>query len=425
MIIIILVLINGTFAMSELSLVSSRRFKLESAARKGSSRAKAALELSDNPIKFLSTVQIGITLISILLGVFSGETITKTIAEYLSNVEFIAPYSKQIGTGLSVIFITYLSIVLGELFPKRIGMTFPEPIAIFVAKPMQYLSTLTSPFVWLLTISNNLLLRIFAVRKSTDSKVSEEEIKAIVKESADGGEIQEIEHNIVERVFEMGDKRVSSLYTHRRDITYLNLTDDWATIKSKINSDKHSAYPVCIDNNLDEIKGILLLKDLFDDSGKHFDLSKVIKQPLFVIESLSAFKVLEKFKEEKMHYGIVIDEYGVTVGMVTMDDTLDALVGDSSEQGIEEYTIVQTDENTWLADGFYNITEFQKKFDLDLSAEVLEKYSTLAGLFIYHNENVPNIGDTLDIDNITLQIVDKDGQRIDKILITKNKDSKL
>jgi putative hemolysin len=419
LIIIILVLINGIFAMSELSLVSSRRFKLESVAKKGSKAAKAALELSDNPTKFLSTVQIGITLIGILLGVFSGDTITKAAVEYVSHLDCLANYASQIGTGLSVLFITYLSIVLGELFPKRVGMTFPEPIAILVAKPMYYLSVLTSPFVWLLTVSNNLLLKLFGIKKTKDSKVSEEEIKAIVKESAEGGEIQAIEQDIVERVFEMGDKKVRDLYTHRRDISFFNISDDWTTIKSKINTDKHSAYPVCIQNNLDDIKGIALLKDLFDDSNQPFVLSKIIKQPIFVNEDSTAFKVLEKFKIEKMHYGMVIDEYGVTVGIVTMDDILDALIGDATEQGIKEYTILETDENTWLADGLYSILDFQKMFDIEINAEIIEKYSTISGLFIYYYNNIPNVGDKLTLEDYSLQIIDKDGQRIDKILIIK------
>lgn len=203
-IIIILILLNGVFAMSEMSLVSSRKFKLESAAKKGNAGAKKALELSDNPTKFLSTVQIGITLIGILLGVYSGDKLTNDVVDFLSKIEFLAPYSQTLATVLIVIFITYLSIVLGELLPKRIGMTFPEPIITMLSKPMHLLSKITSPFVWLLSVSNNFLLRLMGIKKTHDSKVSEEEIKAIVKESAEGGEIQDIEQDIVERVFELG-----------------------------------------------------------------------------------------------------------------------------------------------------------------------------------------------------------------------------
>jgi putative hemolysin len=420
LIIIILVLINGLFSMSELSLISSRRFKLESAAKKGSKSAKVALELSENPTKFLSTIQIGITLIGILLGVYGGETITKTFVEYISCIELLAPFAHEIGTGLSVLLITYLSIVLGELFPKRLAMTFPERIALIVAKPMQVLSLITSPFVWLLTVTNNFLLRVFGIKKTSESKASEEEIKAMVKDSADGGEIQEIEQDIVERVFEMGDKKVTSLYTSRNDIVYFDIKDDLSTIKKKINSEKHSAYPVCVENNLDKIRGIVLLKDLFDDSIDPFDLTLVMKQPIFINENTSAFKVLEQFKQERMHNGIVIDEFGVTVGVVTMDDILDALIGDATEQEVHEYSIVQTDNNMWLADGFYSLSEFQKFFGLDLDEAILAKYTTISGLFIFHYHKIPNLGDTLTLENYTLQIMDKDGPRVDKILITKN-----
>lgn len=420
LIIFVLVLINGVFAMSELSLVSSRRYKLEKAAKKGNSGAKTALELADNPTRFLSTVQIGITLIGILLGVYSGESITKNITQTVSGVELLAPYATQIGTILSVVFITYLSIVLGELFPKRLGLTFPEPVAMLISRPMKILSAITSPFVWLLTTSNNMLLKVFGIKANRDSRVTEEEIKAIVKESAEGGEIQEIEHSIVERVFELGDKKVSSLYTHRSDLVYFNETDDWDTIRHKINSEKHSAYPVCTKNSLDHIKGIVLLKDLFDADNQPFTLKKIIRQPLFINENRSAYQVLEHFKKEKMHYAIVVDEYGTTAGMVTMDDVLDALLGDVTQQYQMEYAITQRAENSWLVDGYYNLTEFQRFFGMEIDPEVFRAYTTVSGLFIYHTQNIPEIGDKINIDDYTLEIVDKDGQRIDKMMVTKN-----
>jgi len=418
LIIIVLILINGFFAMSELSIVSSRRFKLDSAAKSGSWAAKTALELSDNPTKFLSTVQIGITLIGILLGVFSGDTITKTWIGYVSKIELLAPYATNIGTGLSVLFITYLSIVLGELFPKRVGMTFPEPIAIMVAKPMLYLSKLTSPFVWLLIISNNFLLKVFGINGTKTNKISEEEIKAILKESADGGEIQEIEHDIVERVLALGDKKVNTLFTPRNKLTYFNISDNWSVIKNKINSEKHSAYPVCYQNNLDRILGIVLLKDLFHDSNEMPDLSKVMKQPVFIHINTTAFKVLEQFKQEKMHYGIVINEYDETLGIITMDDLMDAIIGNATEWEQAEYSIAQISENTWLADGYYSLSEFSSLFDLSITSNILHQYTTITGLFIHYKQSIPNIGDIIFIDKYSLQVVDKDGAKVDKILIT-------
>jgi putative hemolysin len=239
------------------------------------------------------------------------------------------------------------SIILGELFPKRLGMTFPEKIAANIAIPMKALSLVTSPFVWLLSISNDLLLKLFRIRKTTESKVSEEEIKAIIKESAEGGEIQDIEQNIVERVFELGDRKVNSLFTHRNEIVFFNANDTWSEIRAKINEEKHSAYPVCKNNDLDEMLGIVLLKDLFFPMDeKEFNIVDFVKEPVYFNESTYAYKVLELFKREKMHYGIVVDEYGSVEGIITMDDVVDALVGDATEMDQDEYQIIQREDGS-------------------------------------------------------------------------------
>lgn len=417
-IIFILVLLNGIFAMSEMSLVSSRKFKLESSKNKGNSGAKKALDLSENPTKFLSTVQIGITLIGILLGVYSGENLTNDVEDIILNISFLAPYAHSIATILIVVFITYISIVLGELLPKRIAMTFPEPIISILAKPMHILSLITSPFVWLLTVSNNLLLRALGIRSSSDSAISEEEIKAIVKESAAGGEIEEIEHDIVERVFEFGDRTVKSLYTHRSEITYFDVKDSWQTVIQKIAEDKHSAYPLVEDNDLDDIQGIILLKDLFSYIGTsaEFDITQYIKKTFYITENTNGYKVLELFKKEKIHYAIVIDEYGSTIGIVTMDDLMDALVGDASEIGQEDYAKVQREDGSWLIDGQYSLIDFRKEFNLNIDDSIMEKYSTVAGFIIHQSPAIPNVGDTITFGNIRLEIIDKDGQRIDKII---------
>lgn len=421
LIIIALVLLNGVFAMSELSLVSSRKFKLETASKKGSLGAKTALELSDNPTRFLSTVQIGITLIGILLGMYSGENLTKDVEAFLLEFELIAPYAENLATVIIVLFITYLSILLGELFPKRLGMTFPEPIAIALARPMNILSKITGPFVWVLTISNDLMLLVFRIKKPTDSRVSEEEIKALIKESAEGGEIQNIEQDIVERVFELGDRRINTLLTHRTDLIFFNISDSWETISAKINQEKHSAYPVCKNNNLDDVIGIVLLKDLFSpqlESG--FKLVNYIKKPIFIYETSFAYPVLEIFKKEKMHYGIVIDEYGSTMGIVTMDDVVDALVGESTEYDQDEYQIVPRDEDSWLVDGQYSLIDFVKYFNLSLNSKN-HPFTTVAGLIIHKSSQVPSLGDKIKLDGYELEVIDKDGQRIDKILVTRLK----
>ena len=401
-------------------MVSSRKFKLESAKRQGKGGAKTALDLSENPTKFLSTVQIGITLIGILIGVYSGDNINDYVSDFLAQFPLLKPIAPQLGTGLVVLGVTYLSIVLGELLPKRLGMTFPEPIAILLAKPMYVLSILTSPFVWLLTVSNDLLLSLLGIKKTTESRVTEEEIKSIIRESAEGGEIQDIEQDIVERVFELGDRRVNSLLTYRSDITFFNIDDSWDSIKEKINSDKHSAYPIVENNSIDNILGIVLLKDLFAPivSGE-LDLKSIIREPLYLNEKTSAYRVLELFKQEKMHYGIVVDEYGSTQGIVTMDDVMDALVGEATEMDQNEYQIFQRDDNSWLVDGQYSIFDFCKYFDIVVEENVQSEYSTVAGLMIHLKGDLLNVGDAIDYEELTLEVVDKDGQRIDKIMITK------
>lgn len=419
LIILLLVMLNGVFAMSELSLVSVRKFKLENAKRRGSSNAKIALELAENPTKFLSTVQIGITLIGILLGVYSGENLTTDFSQTISKIEILAPYADPIATGLIVLFITYLSIVLGELFPKRLGMTFPEPISMFVAKPMRLLSKITAPFVWLLSISNDFLLTLFGIKNTSESKVSEEEIKAIIKESAEGGEITDIEQDIVERVFELGDRRINTLFTHRTELVYFNLDESWDVVREKINNEKHSAYPVCRDNDLDDIVGMVLVKDLFAPKLElNFDLRKIYRKPLFINENSFAYQVMDLFKKEKMHYGIVIDEYGSTMGIVSMDDVIDALVGDTNESDLEEYQLTQRDENSWLVDGQYAIIDFVKYFDLDTLLKT-KGFTTVAGLMIHKTASIPDVGDKVTIENLQLEVVDKDGQRIDKIMVTR------
>lgn len=404
--------------MSEMSLVASRKFKLENSKKKGNKGAKIALDLSENPNKFLSTVQIGITLIGILLGAYSGDTLTKYISDLLINLPIPQAYIGKISTGIVVIFITYLSIVLGELFPKRVGMTFPEPIITILAYPMYILSKLTSPFVWLLTVSNNLLLNVFRIKGSIENAISEEEIKSIIKDSTESGEIQEIEHEIVERVFEMGDRKVTTLMTHRNDIVFFTISDSWEDIAKKINSEKHSAYPISKSNNIDDIVGIVSLKQLFTpESWNNFKIENYITQPLYFNENTSAYKVLERFKTDRIHYGIIVDEYGSVEGMVTMDDVVDALIGDATENYQDEYKIEKIEDNYWIVDGQFSVLEFAKTFSIYLNDDQYQHINTVAGLFIYRFNNIPNVGDSIVIEDCELIVLKKDSQRIEQISV--------
>jgi putative hemolysin len=418
LIIILLVLINGVFSMSEMALVSSKKYKLEKASKRGNKKARKALELSEHPTRFLSTVQIGITLIGILLGVYSGENLTNDFISILDRSTLLKPYSQELATGIIVVLITFFSIVLGELVPKRIGMAFPEKIITFMAAPMQVLALLTGPFVWLLTASNNLIVRVLGLNDSTDQAVSEEEIKSILKESAQGGEIQDIEHSIVERVFELGDRKVKSLMTHRSEVVFFKEEESWQEIRQKIDEEKHSAYPVSTSNDIDDITGIILLKDLFGGhTEQDFKVVNYIKEPIYFNENTSAYHVLESFKNEGNHYGIVVDEYGSVQGIITMDDMLDALVGESTEHYQDEYKIVQRTDDSWFVDGQYSIFDFEKYFDV-LVTDEQNTYATVAGLFISHKNEIPEVGDKLIVEQLQLEVVDKDGPRIDKLLVT-------
>ncbi|MBK7340320.1 MAG: HlyC/CorC family transporter [Saprospiraceae bacterium] len=420
-IILFLILLNGLFSMAEMALVSARRFKLEQQKKKGNKKAEDVLMLSENPTRFFSTVQIGITLIGILLGVFSGEKFTSEIRDFLLlHTSISSSFANTIAVSIVVIIITYLSIVLGELLPKRIGLAFPESIAMLLVRPMNILTILVSPFVWLLSATNDVLLQLLGIGKTTDQKVSEEEIKSIIKESADGGEILEIEHDIMERVFELGDQKVDTIFTHRGEIVFFDINDSWEDIQSKIKNEIHSAYPVVIENNIDKIVGIVLMKDLFlAAQNQKLDLNDFIKKPVFINEVSFAYKVLEVFKKEKMHYAIVIDEYGSTAGMVTMDDLMDALVGDVSADHQDEYKIISRDDKSWFVDGQYSAVEFVRFFNLQIDMSFKNRFNTVAGLFIHFQQNLPEVGDVLLLDNYRLEIIDKDGQRIDKILVTK------
>ncbi|MGZ5247798.1 MAG: hemolysin family protein [Flavitalea sp.] len=416
-IILLLILLNGVFSMSEIALVSARKFKLEAFAKKGNKNAKKALELSSNPNTFLSTVQIGITLIGLLTGIYSGDKITEDVKAFFGQYTALEQYSGSLSVIVVLIVLTFLSIVFGELIPKRIGLMFPEPVAMLVARPMTIVSIITKPFIWLLTKTNDLFLGLFGLKNRKEGIVSEEEIKAIVQESAESGEIREIEQDIVHRVFALGDRKVSELMTHRSDLVYFHLSDNLDTIKQKASEETHSVYPV-IDKSIDNALGIVSVKDIFpkDFKDTEFSLSTFIKKPIMVHDNMPAYKILEQFRETRLHYAFVIDEYGAVQGLISMDDILDALIGDVTEYNQDEYSIVERDEKTWLVDGQYPFFEFLNYFDLS-SDNNSGEYNTVGGLILSELNHIPSIGEKIKWKNFELEIIDMDGQRIDKILV--------
>jgi len=284
---------------------------------------------------------------------------------------------------------------------------------------MILISKITSPFVWLLTSSNDLLLRLFGIKNKSENAVSEEEIKSILRHSAQGGEIMNIEQDIVERVFELGDRRINSLFTHRNELVYFDVADDETTIKNKINLKKHSAYPLCLNNDLDNIVGLILVKDLFDKKLLgNFDLRTIAHEPLYLNETMFAFQALELFKIKQLHYGIVVDEYGVTIGIITLDDIVDAIFGDTSEPGQEEFKIYQREDGTWLIDGQLPVHDFEKFFNTGTDFRN-KSFTTVAGLILNKSQAIPEEGSHVDFEGFRLEIIDKDGPRIDKVLVKK------
>ncbi len=407
--------------MSEIALISSRKSRLETAAKKGSKSAKTALDLANSPNKFLSAVQIGITLIGILTGIYSGDKITEDVEYFVSGFEAITPYAHSVAVGIVVVVLTFFSLVLGELLPKRIGLNHPESIAKAMAMPMKVISIITAPFIWLLTTSTEFLLKILQIKPTADGKVTEEEIKAIIKEGTEVGEVQEIEQDIVERVFHIGDRKVNSLMTHRSSMVYLSMEDTLDEIKTKVLDELHSVYPVC-EENLDEVVGVVFLKDLFANFEKgNFDLRSIAKEPSYFIEHTSAYKALENFKKTKVHYAFITDEYGVFQGIITLNDILEALVGDAADFDDDEYKLIANEDGSWLVDGQYSLHDFLTYFDMD---ELTTDYevTTVSGFIITELGAIPKEGDKLIWNKLEFEAQKMDGVKIDKVLITTLKD---
>ncbi|MFY8097367.1 MAG: hemolysin family protein [Flavobacterium sp.] len=416
-IIFLLILLNGLFSMSEIALISARKNRLETAAKKGNTSAKTALDLANSPNKFLSTVQIGITLIGILTGIYSGDKVTEDVKLFFEGYEMTLPYAHSIAVGVVVVTLTFFSLVLGELLPKRIGLNYPEGIAKAVAVPMRIVSTVTAPFVWLLTTSTDLILDVLKIKPTADGKVTEEEIKAIIKEGTEVGEVQEIEQDIVERVFHIGDRKVNSLMTHRKGVVYLSLDDTFDEIKEKVLGELHSIYPLC-NENLDEVVGVVLLKDLFANLEKgDFNLVEIKQDPVYFIENTSAYKALENFKKSKVHYALVTDEHGMFQGIITLNDILEALVGDAADFYDEEFQLVAREDGTWLVDGHYSLHDFLTYFDLD---DLLNDYevTTVSGLILTELGDIPKQGEKLIWNKLEFEVIDMDGVKIDKVLVS-------
>lgn len=422
-VIFILILLNGVLSASEIAIVSSRKTRLQSEADKNNG-AKKALELKENPNHFFSTVQIGITLIGIMTGYFSGGTISYYLQEQFNHIPYLIPYSSFISTGIVVICITFLSLVIGELVPKRIGMAIPEKYASFIAIPMSAISKVVKPFVWILSISTSFIVRLLGIKEGKNT-VTEEEIKAMVDEGVDSGVIEGFEHDLVDRLLEVGDKRAINLMVHRSDIFYIDLQDSMDDIKETIIKNNHNEYPVC-DGNFDNIKGIIdakvLLKTLL--LNKELEITKLIQPIPFVNENSNVYSVLEILRNSRHLQAVVVDEYGSPQGIITAKEIMSALIGGFEEnESISKSKIFrQREDGSFIIEGRYQLDDFFDKFDIELSEEdedELSNVTTVGGLLFSLLDHVPTEGEYITYKGYRLEVIDMDGNRIDKIALDK------
>jgi putative hemolysin len=420
-ILLLLIFLNGLFVMAEIALVSARKSRLENLADNGDEKARSALKLAEKPELFLSTAQIGITLIAILTGFYSGEKFSADLQPYLEKIPYLRNYAANLSTALILIFVTLLSIIFGELIPKRIGLLRAEQIARLVARPVRTLSLITHPIVWLLNGTSNLFFKFFQITPSEDSNVTEDEIKAIINEGTEQGTIEEAEQEIIERVFHLGDRNITSLMTHRSDIIWFDLHENEETIKEKIIKEPHSVYPIC-DGEIDNIKGVVSIKDLYvtDDNVLFKD---IMTTALFVPENNTAYMVLEKFKQSKIHCCFIVDEYGSLLGLITLNDILEAIIGDIAQPDIPDYEIKEREDGTYLVDAQIPFYDFLARFHKgDWLTDSDNDFDTLAGFILSELEHIPSSGEKLEWRGFTFEIVDMDAQRIDKVLVTLSQD---
>ena len=419
--IILLLVANGIFAMSEMAIVSARRARLQHLAEIDAG-ARAALELADAPDRFLSTIQIGITLIGILAGAFGGATISGQISAQLNRIPALTPYSEAISLVIVVVVITYLSLVVGELVPKRLALNNPEQIASRVARPMQFLLRLSSPVVRVLSASSAFLLRLLRIKPPALPPVTEEEVKIMIDQGTQAGVFEEAEHDLVDNIFRLADQKVPQLMTPRPDIVWLDIDSPFEEIRRQIINSPYSRMPVCR-GTPDHILGVVKARDLLAEilSGKPLDLRATLRQPLYVPETRTGLQLLELFKGSTTHIAMVIDEHGALEGLVTMNDVLEAIVGDLPAQpGQAESLAVRREDGSWLLDGRLPIADFKEIFSIDkLPREEEGAYHTLAGFIMTYLGRLPSASDHFVWNGLRIEVVDMDRRRVDKVLVSR------
>ena len=420
LLIILLIILNGMFAMSEIALISSRKTRLQHWADEGRSGAARALKMANEPSHFLSTVQVGITLIGVLNGAIGESAIAAKLAAYFARIPELAPYSHHLSVALMVLIITYFSLIIGELVPKRLAMRNPEPIASFFAGPMRVLSIAAFPLVKLLSVSTELVLKLFGRTKGKEPSITEEEIQVLMEQGTEEGIFERSEHELVSNIFQLDDKVIASIMTPRKDIFMLDLDDPFEQNRDKLMRSHYSRFPLCR-GGYDQILGIVRAKDILNSQfrGESIDLPSLAKPPLYVLSNISLMHFLEECKKTRMHFALVVDEYGEVEGLVTLNDVMEAIVGDiASADLLEEPLMVQRADGSWLIDGMMPVDKFIDMFEVaGLIGEAKGNFHTVGGFVMMHMGRIPAAADWFEWEGLRIEVVDMDKNRIDKLLV--------
>lgn len=419
--IFLLLFLNGIFSMSEMAVVSARRARLLQLAQAGNKGAKAALKLAENPGTFLSTVQVGITLVGIVAGAFGGATLSGKLTPIVAQYEAVRPYAENISFGLVVAAITYFSLVVGELIPKRIALHSAERVAIIAARPMMLLARIVAPLVHLLEGSTNTLLRILGLMDRSDPPVTEEEVKLLIEQGTTAGVFEKTERDVIHRTLGLTDRRISELMVPRTSMVSLDLEDTPAAIIETIQNSKHSRYPV-VQGSPDNVVGVLRAKDALPRllAGKPLDVADIMLPPVFVPDSMSAFRVLEVFRQTGRHLAMVADEYGGVEGLVTMNDILEALVGEMhSIDDTDDPAVVKREDGSYLFDGTLGIADVRQILGIPESAFDAETFDTVAGFVMHKLQRIPRAADHFEFAGYRFEVVDMDRHRIDRLLVSR------
>lgn len=419
--IILLIAFNALFAMAEFAIISSKSTRLKKLIEEGNSGAETALKLSEDSTKFLSTIQIGITLIGVLTGALGGLAASGPLARYLAQFPQIAPYSSGIAVLISVAIITYFMLIFGELIPKKIALNNTEKIAAAVARPMQFFALIATPFTFIISASTDIILKIFGLDREKNKAITEEEIIDLIEEGTDNGAIEKSEQEMVENIFDLDDLRLGSLMIPRPDIIAINIDDSKEEIRKVITENPRSIFPV-YRGNLDNLLGIIQVKDLWTHSCDLTldSISDILKKPIFVPSSLTASELLEEFKRNKGHFALVSDEYGGIAGLVTLHDILEAIVGDiHCDDEPEDVQAVQREDGSWLIDGSMLIEDFKEHFGIEeMPQENQGQYHTIAGFIMLELQKIPKEGDSFEWERYRFEVTNMDVHRIDKVLVT-------